>query len=132
MPTFASSRIGHVAFWLWVVGGIPWVVGIWYRQDCWERRFPNDLTERTFLYVKPTPEQWAQWSAEERHRWAEGFEQQEAKDRFHLVGWCLWLGLVVYELAGFALFRHSRRSAGAVAVAIVVMTFLAGLKIDIR
>jgi hypothetical protein len=86
---------------------------------------------RTFLFVKPTPEQLARMSAEERVRLAEQLERQEARERFGFEYVFLVLGSIVYGLIGYAVFRQRRRSAGSVAVAIVLLTFLAGLEINI-
>jgi hypothetical protein len=135
LSSFASSRIGRVAFWFWVVGGIPWVVGIWYHQDCWERRFPNDRnwpSGSAFHFAKGTPEQWAQMSAEHRLWLTDRLARQESMDGFLFEKACLLLGSGVYGLVGFVLFCHRWQSAGSVAVVIVLLTFLASLEIDIR
>jgi hypothetical protein len=106
-----TSRIRHIAFWLWVGCGVLWIVANWSWRICEEIWFPYTPTDSTFRYVNQTPE--------------EQFRECLAK----VLLWCLFLGPMAYGAAGVVLFRRYENGVITFAVALGPLTWLAWFRI---
>jgi hypothetical protein len=116
MSSSPPSRISHVLFCLWVIGGAVWAAASWYVWECFLVKFPNEHSQQTLVCVNPGPKEQA---------------RQQLRDRLVLAGRYVDLGSIVYAAVGAVLFRRSGYGVIAVAVAIVFMTWWMGnAKVD--
>jgi hypothetical protein len=92
MSSSPPSRLGQIAFGLWIVGGLLWVGANCHYADRWWAH-----PDHAFRYVNPTPEE------ELRARECDRLERLAHFFRWWSIGYAL-IGLVVFRRHGWSVF----------------------------
>jgi hypothetical protein len=148
MSDSKPSRIGNIAFWLWIAGGVGLVVANWCFWDYYYSHYPTGHAERTFSYFGPYPRQAAKisreerrvlsheevlalMSPEERRESEEGRAIRRERDNFEAWWPSLLFGTVVYGFAGAVLFRHRGNDVFVFASAIALLSLFCGCHLEL-